>query len=99
MLKMIYCEDCESTLRSYGECVFACFHMVCWSYHNGSPLEVSAQKFERTNGDLSIGRFLESKGYVISTENGLETILLKPMHTMVLDEEDSSKCRFCMHDY
>ena len=103
MLELEFCHQCEKDLRAHGDFVYEAFEYVCFSYLEGVPLEVSDKNFDYAdnfegNFPHTVASFLERKGYVITTECGLDRVLIKPLHVLSIDVGDETYARFCLHD-
>lgn len=97
MSSLIYCQCCEKQLRSYGDIAFELFKFICECYQEGTPMEVSSDIHESHHGYLSIIHFLESKGYLVTTESSENSLQVKPLgiHFNGLSVKD--KPVFCIH--
>jgi hypothetical protein len=97
MQQMIFCEGCEKRLRSHGDYAFELFEFICDSYHEGAPMEISLSIHETTHGYLSIIHFLETKGYVVTTDSSESTIQVKPLGIDYAGRGDNALPMFCIH--
>ena len=98
MLIFDYCLDCKREIKSYGGIAFEYFDFICEQYFLDSPLELSTSIHDPTHGCESIVRFLELKGFVITTESSQETIQVKPKDFFICDDGQHQLCYFCKHN-
>jgi len=76
MLMIHYCEECRNKLVDYGEIAYHIYTEACeyWIY-NSEYFEM----FAPSDCDLKVLSFLESKGYMISTECSQDLLKIKPL--------------------
>jgi hypothetical protein len=86
MLEIFYCDECKSKLCECGDIAFALFEHICEQYFDGQPLELSTCVHDRTHSYLEIIRYLEIKGFVVTTESGENLIQVKPIGLRQVDE-------------
>ena len=98
MIKLTFCQDCERELRSFGNFAFEAFEYICFMYFYDAPIEILDHEFENIFDAVSLWKFLENKSYVITTESGLDTIQIKPLHVSSSRGLNGRYVRFCKHD-
>lgn len=98
MLTIIYCDRCKDSLLEYGEIAFTLFSFICDQFFKNDPLEISTNIEDSIHGYSMIVRFLELKGFVLTTESGVESIQVKPLGFHCFGDNDWKVCRFCVHE-
>lgn len=95
MLDINYCTECLETLENYGIGATVVYETVCeyFIYSEGCPLELCEGKCKRCMNFRNVVNFLENKGYLVSVEKDLETILVKPKGLFVPDYNEFIFCK------
>jgi len=80
MLTIHFCKECHSSLSRYGVLAIECYYDIVEDYlKTGRAVETDV---------FQIANFLENKGLILTTENGLETIVAKPLGISLPLESD-----------
>jgi hypothetical protein len=97
MLDISYCESCSDQLNQYGGIAAEYFEIICLHYFEQGPLEISTCVHDYDHAYLELSRFLELKGYVVTTESGPETIQVRPLcMEPINDDWEVVGFHFCM---
>ena len=105
MLTMSYCSFCHTNVASHGVMICEMFEKICshvaftGSYYKyKSPEEIEGDKipFSAEPHFHVLVKFLETKGYVVTTEYDENTIQVKPEFLFYEDSEEGSRMfHFC----
>ncbi len=94
MLTLIYCQCCQK-IASYGDIQLAFFEYICERYFSGNPLTVCSKVHSGTYGYMQMAKFLEMKGFVVTTENCQDSIKVKPLGFEFFNDDLLKICCFC----
>lgn len=96
MIHMVFCEICANNLSKCGEPALCLFEEIC--IHT-----TIYDEFLELEEDRAIIRFLELKGFIITTEVNQDKILAKPIGLELYDDEEFCFFHVCVdrleHDY
>lgn len=96
MLAIRYCEECCSRLSNYGVVAETIFCEIVDHYiFETEPLKINTSIHLRSRGVMEVINFLESKNLVVTTENGIETIMVKPKGVVCEEEDWGTSCTVC----
>ena len=80
----MYCVKCKENLETYGEMAHVLYQQICESYFYGGK----CWEFQKTEPScfgivldesyVALTKFLESKGYIVTTEASYDRIKAKP---------------------
>lgn len=85
MLVIKYCEFCISELIDFGElpnCIIEC--LVKLHFQQNSFILIETDHLKKTSGEPELIRFLELKGFLITTEYDRDRVAVKPMGKLEL---------------
>jgi hypothetical protein len=74
-LNIAYCPTCRRELEKFGYLAVHIFEHACQRYCQQEPDDFTQRMYAKT----TICEFLESKGFMVSTEDGLDSIAYKPL--------------------
>lgn len=96
MLTINYCSKCFFKLCSYGYLARKLYCEIAEKYiiYDETP-EVSTSVHSRQRGISETLDFLESKGLVVTTENGFDSVLAKPVGIECYDDDECVSCHIC----
>jgi len=92
-VKLYYCKQCSDKLHGYGKLVLEIFEFVCEEY----CFDKTSTFIDESHEYFPIFDYLEKKGYLISTECGIELIQFKPKELKIFHNENSVEFKFCMN--
>ncbi len=98
MLTIQYCEKCKQQISEYGDIAFSLFSFACEQFYKNDPLEVSTDLDDFPNSSDVMIKFLENKGFIITTESSKQTIQIKPLGLKCYIDDFNKVCRFCLHE-
>jgi len=75
---LTYCEKCMRELHEYGGIAVLTFEKIAEEYINEGPFDLSDDPSEKPYSCLTVIKFLEQKGYIVSTESSENSIQIKP---------------------
>jgi hypothetical protein len=97
MLKTCYCSRCLDKIFNHGEIALNTFLEISLHYYfEKKPFEFSTNIHASQIGIQSIVHFLESKGYVTTTESSEEKIRVKPKGFSKYFDFDEDVHFFCL---
>ena len=80
MLRIYYCHRCLLKIEEHGCCAAEIFDSLVEYYMVfGKFLEIKTKKNSDYKSLKPVFKFLENKGYIVSTEIGKNLIAIKPM--------------------
>ncbi len=86
------CEDCEERLLNMGEPVLCVCERVCQDYADRGVTVL----FDDYDGDIcTVVKFLETKGYLISSEVAVNEVAIFPNKNTSYFNEDTRKFCWC----
>jgi hypothetical protein len=83
---LTYCEKCIDELESYGGIAVLTFEKLCEEYVTIGPFDLSDDPRDMPFSCLAVVKFLEKKGYIISTESSEFGIQIKPSCIEMTDD-------------
>ena len=90
MLDLHYCRECREKLEDCGEFALELFELICMSYIVEEPfiivVDYSGFSF------MEVVKYLELKGFVMTTESGISNIAVKPFGLQQIEEEVFTFC-------
>ncbi len=97
MIDVLYCRECYSRLNGYGSAAAEKFCEICeYFIRHNKPIKINPSVYAPSYGILEIVKFLEFKGYVVSTEVESSILLVKPLGLCCIrPNEDYCLCRIC----
>lgn len=96
-MDIFFCDICKNKVKAYGDIAFSLFEIICESYFNEHPLEISTDSHDGPYDFLQIIYFLESKGLVITTESSFSLIQVKPLGLHYYGGGMDFFAQFCIH--
>jgi hypothetical protein len=95
MLSILYCEECDLKLRTYGAYVSELYDVIVQEY----LINETISYFLITDKDFSklatATKFLEGRGYVVSCETAPDRVSVKPLGIRCYDQFDGCHCHVC----
>jgi hypothetical protein len=98
MLVVKYCDHCQNELLSYGE-LPSCLviHILKMQVQDDCLVIIDTNRVTKNLGEPEIVRFLELKGFVVTTEYDREKLIVRP--TGKLKQVCQEKYLFCSKDW
>jgi len=93
--KLSYCDDCMDKLQLFGGIAYEVFENICHNYAFRVPFILSTDIHDTDHGYLSIITFLESKGYVLTTESSENSVAIIPKGFRIETLWEKKVCEFC----
>lgn len=87
-MRITYCPICEKRLRSYGDVTFTLYQAIC----EGFILRDEELLLETLEKLREIVRYLETKGFIVTTECSKDSVSAKPASFVKIAEEDYHFC-------
>ncbi len=96
MLGVAYCLKCRSDISQYGEIPNLLFEQICEHYiFTREGMRIPCSPDSEYHIFSKAIDFLESKGYVVSTEEGKDEIKVKPLGFSCEEEAGACICSIC----
>lgn len=95
LIELSYCETCEKELRDYGGIACEFFKLISESFYLQGSIAFSTHIHDGLWGSLELIKFLEIKGYVVSTESSQSTIQIRPLGFDYKFESQNLNLHFC----
>lgn len=101
MLEISTCSKCKDELWQYGEMVYEVYQAICIE-HVKEPFDIPGIEHvpylsNASRNIYKIIQFLETKGYVVSTESDISLIRIKPIGMDCIHHEQGVSCHICFH--
>ncbi len=95
MLSILYCEECDKKLRTYGAYVSELYDVILQDY----LIDDTISFFLTTDKDFSklstATRFLEGRGYVVSCETAPDRVSVRPLGIRCYQDYKDCECFIC----
>lgn len=98
MLSILYCPECKKNLEEFGELISDFFNIIAENYITyKQPSFLECDKTVETARKFQYVKFLEVRGFVISTECEIDQILILPKGVKCYEGMGGCLCHFCAH--
>lgn len=94
MLDINYCQECREKLEDCGELAVTLFETICEAWIDTEQIHLVEDECTYIRDYIAVAKYLESKGFIVTTESGINTLAIKPIGLMPID--DYQTFTFCL---
>jgi hypothetical protein len=91
----LVCEHCAKNIAAFGHPCTVLIDLVCAYYRNSQLLDYDENYDKDTLVLKQPAMFMESKGYIVSTESDQTKVSILPNFSRCTFDEDSNKFCWC----
>jgi hypothetical protein len=96
MLSILYCQKCRDELWKSGEFASTLFDAIVENYLVHNEVSYFYHSEDDAKKALVATKYLESKGYVVSTETAMDCISIKPLGIRCFEGLQGCLCHVCI---
>ncbi len=97
MLSILYCEECDKKLRTYGAYVAELYDTVVIDYLINDTISYFLTTDKDYNKLAPATKFLEGRGYVVSCETAPDRISIRPLGIRCYQDYKDCECHVCFN--